>query len=455
MSDYPVTIKRLKGRDIVRAAAKHNLREIAAEIGAAGHIDPARIHTNLVLRGPASANKVAEDAKALMAGAGITRQRVGSVMALELVFTLPRNTSVNVREYFEDSTRWAEEFYPVPVLSSVVHLDEAAPHCHILLLPIAEGHMIGSDLHGGRVKLMAMQASFQEQVRARHGMARQAPPKRLSAAVRAEAMKRARECLESNSGLSDAVLAVLLKPHAKDPEPLLLALGLSMPTPTPRQSFVAIMTRPTKPDPQNPIGKAQSNPIGEAGKDAPKVTLPYPCVGKGFTEPASDDTEQCKRGMTEPTSASTSPLSTETSGRSTSAADTRATDDERGADDDTGQADRADEPAERYTRERDINRHADEWDAERGEWRLSSPAKPSRRTGTATAIQRQLEAMKGQSVATKPATKHFCTPNEIFEIRRERNACTQVDSRTESATGRINSHMGAMETSNRAAHPGG
>lgn len=262
MSDYPVTIKRLKGQGVVRVAAKHNLREIAAEIGAAGHIDPARIHTNLILRGPASADEVTSNAKALMADAGITRQRVGSVMALELMFTLPPNTGVNMHEYFEDATRWAERFYQVPLLSSVVHLDEAAPHCHALLLPIAEGHMIGSDLHGGRTKLIAMQAAFQEQVRARYGMARYAPAKRHSAAVRAEAMELARKYLNANYELADDVLAAILKPHAKDPEPLLLALGLSMPMP--RQSFVAIMTRPTKPEQRNPIGRESTNPIGKA-----------------------------------------------------------------------------------------------------------------------------------------------------------------------------------------------
>lgn len=391
MSDYPVTIKRLKGRGIVRAAAKHNLREIAAEIGAAGHIDPARIHTNLVLRGPASADKVANDAKALMASAGITRQRVGSVMALELVFMLPPNTGVNVREYFEDATRWAEQFYPVPVLSSVVHLDEAAPHCHVLLLPISDGHMIGSDLHGGRVKLMAMQAAFQQQVRARHGMARQAPPNRLSAAVRAEAMKLARECLESNSGLSDAVLASLLKPHAKDPEPLLLALGLSLPTPAPGQSIVAMMTRPTKPDSQNPIGKARPNPVGKAGKAASKVMPPYPCVGKGFDEQASGSPQQCEEGMTELSSGSTPLLTTEAEGRTASAADTRAANEERVAHD---CIDHADEPVERYTRERDSDRPSDAWDTDLGEFRLSAPTQPSRKASLDAWVRHELNALK-------------------------------------------------------------
>jgi hypothetical protein len=257
MSGYPVMIKRLKGRAIVRAAAKHNFREIAAEIGAAGHIDPARIHMNFVLRGSANSDDVATQARTLMADAGITRLRCNAVMALELVFTLSANITTNVRRYFEDATRWAEQYYQVPVLSSVVHLDEAAPHCHVLLLPLLDGRMVGSDLHGGRTKLIAMQNAFHEQVRARYGMERSTPPKRHSAAVRAEAMERARVRLEANSGLSDTVLATLLKPHAKDPEPLMRVLGLSMPTekrkPESERSFVAMMTRPVKPD--SPIGK--------------------------------------------------------------------------------------------------------------------------------------------------------------------------------------------------------
>lgn len=298
MSEYPVMIKRLKGQGIVRLAAKHNLREIAAETGAAGHIDPARIHMNLILRGPASAEKVAERAKELMADGGITRLRVGSVMALELVFTLPSNTSVNVHEYFEDATGWAEMFYQVPLISSVVHLDESAPHCHVLLLPIAEGRMIGSDLHGGRTKLVAMQAAFQEQVRARYGMARYAPAKRHSAAVRAEAMNRARNYLEAQGGLSKAAWAAILKPHARDPEPLLLALGLSMPAPaTPSQSFVAMMTRPTKPEKNKPIGKAFSDHIGKGERAPPPKPLPYPCVGIGSAESVVHGKDDASEGL--------------------------------------------------------------------------------------------------------------------------------------------------------------
>ena len=204
-------------------------------------------------------------------------------------------------------------------------------------------------------------------------------------------MKLARECLESNSGLSDAVLAALLKPHAKDPEPLLLALGLSLPTPAPGQSIVAMMTRPTKPDPQNPIGKARPNPIGKAGKAASKVMLPYPCVGKGFDEQASGSSQQHEWGMTEPSSGSTRLLTTAAGGETTSAADMRAADDERVAHDCT---DHADEPPERYTRERDNDHLADTWDTESGGFKVPAHAQTSRRASAEAWVRRELSALK-------------------------------------------------------------
>lgn len=271
-------------------------------------------------------------------------------------------------------------------------MDEAAPHCHVLLLPIVDGRMVGSDLHGGRTKLIAMQAAFQEEVRARYGMARHAPTKRHSAAVRAEAIRRVQDRLRKD-GLPEAFVVALSMIDARDPEPLLRVLGLSMPAPTPRQSFVAIMTRPTKPDLQNPIGKARTNPIGEAGRAGPTETLPYPCVGKGFIEPKPEGPEQRETGVSEPASASTSPAATEASERTASAVDTRAAGDERGTGDDTDKSDCADEPAERYTRERDNDHLADTWDTERGEFKVPAHAQTSRRASAEEWVRRELSAL--------------------------------------------------------------
>lgn len=185
---YALAIKRLYGSGIVRVAAKHNLREIAAEIGADGHIDRARIADNFILRGAATADGVAHLAKSLMDAAGAVKFRKTSVMALELLFTLPAATAIDPRKYFERATTWAEAHFGVPVLSSVVHLDEGAPHAHALLLPLVDGRMGGSDLHGGKAKLWAMQTSFHDQVGASYGLARQTPQKRHSATVRSAAL---------------------------------------------------------------------------------------------------------------------------------------------------------------------------------------------------------------------------------------------------------------------------
>jgi hypothetical protein len=179
VSAYSLTIERMYGPGIIRVAAKHNLREITAEIGADSHIDARRIRDNFRLRGPDTAAGVVLKAKALLDAAGVVKLRKNAVTALELMFTLPARTNIAVREYFEDATRWAERHFGVPVLSSIVHLDEGAPHCHVLMLPLVNGKMNGSDLHGGRSKLSNMQASFHEEVGATYGCVRQVPKKRI------------------------------------------------------------------------------------------------------------------------------------------------------------------------------------------------------------------------------------------------------------------------------------
>ncbi len=279
---FALNIERLYGPSIVRVAAKHLLRELAAEMGADSHIDVARIKDNFILRGPDTAAGVAALAKSLMDEAGVLKCRKGAVTALELLFTLPAAAGINPRQYFEQAITWAEHHFGVPVLSCVAHMDEGAPHAHALLLPLIDGHMVGSDLHGGKAKLAAMQTSFHEAVGAPHGLPKYAPQKRISAPVRVAAMALARDKLLANAALNEAIIDALLAPHAKDPAPLLLALGIDMPAPPAKRetSFVAMMTKPCKPESQSPIGKGNRKPIGKAIQDAPSSSLPDTCVGK-------------------------------------------------------------------------------------------------------------------------------------------------------------------------------
>lgn len=168
-------------------------------------------------------------------------------------------------------------------MSAVVHYDEAAPHCHVLLLPLVRGRMIGSDLIGGRAKLQAMQANFHEQVGQRYGLTRQTAQKPLGAALRQQAVDCAFAVLMANSGLADAVLRVLVGAHLTDPAPLMRVLGLGMPPPKMKGSFAATMTRPCKPE--KPVRFEKRNHIGFDDSAAAEHEQTLSCVG--FADSAS------------------------------------------------------------------------------------------------------------------------------------------------------------------------
>ena len=74
-----VRMKKLKGTAVIEVAAKHNLREIAAEIGGYGHIDGRRTAQNYILHGADTAAGVASAAQSAMdqAEVSIPRQSRG------------------------------------------------------------------------------------------------------------------------------------------------------------------------------------------------------------------------------------------------------------------------------------------------------------------------------------------------------------------------------------------
>ena len=263
----PVSIKKLNNPGIIKLAAAHNLRELANEIGAAGHIDPDRTHANIVLRGAADSAGVAEYARALMASAGLRTVRKDAVLGLELLFTLPPSATVAIREYFEAATAWASSHFHVPVLSSVVHLDESVPHCHVLLLPLVAGKMNGSRLFGARTKLRCMHDSFDQHVLSPFGLIGPARRPRLSLVQRRQGIAAARAKLVTHSALSESLIDELLKPHVSNPDPLLAQLNIEIPQlRQPRtRSFVEIMTRPVRVDRSKPTYVGSASCFSRAG----------------------------------------------------------------------------------------------------------------------------------------------------------------------------------------------
>lgn len=240
-------------KNIVRVAAMHNLREIAAELGAtaASGINPGRMHLNYILRGQETAAGVADLALALLKNAGVESLRRDACMALELVVSVPADSAVDYREYFAAAVAWADAYFNVPILSAAVHLDEAAPHCHILLLPLVAGRMQGGALAGGPARIRAMLADFQLQVAQRFGLTHQARAKRPSKLNRDLAGRmvlnalRARPERLQEPAMRDALIAGLGSQAGE----LLALLGLSLPNAKAKpKSFADIMTAPCKPE---------------------------------------------------------------------------------------------------------------------------------------------------------------------------------------------------------------
>lgn len=239
--------KSLRGKNIIRTAMKHNLREIQADIGADSHIDAKRTRLNIILAGAATSAEVAATAKRLMIEAGIAKPRKNGSMGIEIVFSLPADSQCDQTAFFQDALAWAVRFYDLPVLSAVIHNDEAAPHMHVILLPLVDGRMQGNAALGGKAKIYAAQATFFAEVGQRHGLTRPKPPQRIDAATRAKSASLAVTALQSNPELLDRadIESLLLATVGRNPEPWLAALKLSVPHAEKREkAWVATFINP-------------------------------------------------------------------------------------------------------------------------------------------------------------------------------------------------------------------
>jgi hypothetical protein len=259
---------------VILNVMRHNARELQAEIGvgAESGIDASRIHLNVTLHGPATADGVASAARDAMREHGIVAPRKNATLGIEIVASLPAGLLIDHLAYFRDTAAWAQQHYRVPLLSAIVHNDESSPHLHLVLLPVRDGKLVGSELLGNRATMKAMQKDFHEQVAKQYGLRMPAAKKRHNASQRAAGIALLRETLLANSGLTESAIEALLVPHAKNPEPLLVALGLAMPAPVVKGSFVATMTRKVRPE--SPGRTYKKSPIGHLRAQTADSFLP-------------------------------------------------------------------------------------------------------------------------------------------------------------------------------------
>ena len=214
-------------------AARHNRRAEQNERGSRANINPELSHLNQRLRGPSTAEEVAALAHTLMAAAGVAvdKLRKDYTQAVELLFSLPPDTAINTREYFERCVVWVERHFGAGnILSADVHRDEAAPHCHVLVLPLVDGQMRGANLlalsHVARLR-----DDFYKEVAKHYGMRKAA---RLDGVSRGALAVAVLDRLKSSGDpvMRSPVWNEVRAAVERDPAPFAQALGVDVAKPS-------------------------------------------------------------------------------------------------------------------------------------------------------------------------------------------------------------------------------
>ena len=380
----------------LRDAARHNKRAIQAELGGHSHIDPALSHLNQSIAGPDTPGAVVELAKVLMTAAGVNvdKLRKDYTQAVELLFSLPPDTAIDTDDYFKRCLAWAgQKFGEFNILSADIHRDEAAPHCHVLVLPLVGGRMCGSGLIS-RAALKELRKSFGQDVA--HGFGLKEPPARMSRAAQGQAVALVLARLESNQDaiLRSSLWLTIKRDIERDPVRFMAALGLELPSGESVKSkrartMAEIFTSPGKGDkidlPLKPIGfparpEAGSKNAVDLGSlkpigfdNEPKAHAQndrnLSCVGFDKNSAVSTATKQ---GELEPSS---TPAATPKAAPACSGNADSMRDDLTGDDDLDNLRDLANVSNSRITRERDSDREAGHWCEKMGEFiQVTAPA---------------------------------------------------------------------------------
>lgn len=301
-ADYLVKVKsiglsKLGGRKpcTLSVAAKHNKRELAQELEERGRIDPERTRLNHSIAGAINSAGVVAMASQLMESIGISpeKMRRDYCQAVEIVFSLPASTTIDIERYFADCFKWScARFGAENILSVDVHLDESTPHCHALIAPIQSGRWVGGKLID-HTNTKVMSESFLKQVASVYGLKM---GERLTGSRKGEAVAMVLGLIENHDRglLQSPAWPPLRQAIERNPAPFLTAYGIELENkPPPKLKTMAqIFTSPGKGakretlhlPKQNPLGidaqankPAKANPIGIQNKGEKNQSLS--CVG--------------------------------------------------------------------------------------------------------------------------------------------------------------------------------
>ena len=265
----PLSLKTTRSasiHDMALRVAGHNLRTALIhdpESDLNGKIDPTKSSQNLVLEGYSDAVSAAGAYVGTMERAGV-KFRSNACLAIEGVVSVNSEMGIDYPTFFAACCKWIVARYDALPWLSVIHLDQAQPHVHLLFVPLdyeyTPPRLRGSAVLGNRESLRKTQEDFYQEVCRSYGLKKKRATRPLSASARRAAVAHAKTVLQANSGLSDGVLEALLAPHLTNPAPLLESLGIPMPETAPRRgTFVDVMTRPVQPEKtRSPIGVSGS-----------------------------------------------------------------------------------------------------------------------------------------------------------------------------------------------------
>lgn len=219
------------------------------------NIDVSRIHLNYSLHKNMTPDEIARLARNKIFEAGIVRLRKNAVMAVEIIFSTPiSHHQRDTRLFFNDCYDWVKRTFDGELLSFDVHLDEAAPHAHALILPLINGKMQGSNLKGNRENILHLNKLFLEEVAVHHGL-HSIERKRLTSSEAKAIKQKLYLRLKSDPAISSAVWPCIRDAIDKDPLPFAEALSIHTPAiiRDPNKPFAAIMTSSGKGRDINPI----------------------------------------------------------------------------------------------------------------------------------------------------------------------------------------------------------
>jgi hypothetical protein len=226
-SAYLIRLGKVKGKNGVLIALKHNKRVFQRESGARLNIDPLKTDLNYALTENESPEAISKKAEYLIFDAGIRNVRKNAVMAVEVLFSLPiKWHQHDSKDFFIDCFNWVKMTFSGELLSFDVHLDESAPHAHALILPLVEGRMKGSDMVGNKANLIRLVDSFYSKIAIKYGMVKPIKSK-PSANMLLTLEQSILEALKNDSVLKSIIWSVVRDKIKQDPVSFAQILSIS------------------------------------------------------------------------------------------------------------------------------------------------------------------------------------------------------------------------------------